>query len=309
MLLILASIALQKAALQGPETGGQKNTLLGIYRELSQKSQKSNGFETSSILFSSVGYSEWSVNDGGLGGVPCKIYKADGMWSYEQKDPKRGVDHHTASFRSAAYIGLDGVPITTESDFHDDCEFKKNVDIHVLTRYFKDHYRSTVTRNGKQNVLEMWPKFGMEKFGGMQAPMILDGLVQAKSRKGAFIHPYTGIPVEFDIEIGGRFRGSYFFEPQEGYFVDITSGSGTQRAYVTRQGQMIKIDLGNKYDASLQVGMMRKEWEGWGKFDLGNWDLPTSEANPNRPHFKAIGMPILIDNPRLLILVPCVVAL
>lgn len=306
--MLLALTALVIGPPQTPEVGGQKNTLLGIYKQLTQHSQNNLGFETSSMLFSSVGYTEWSVNDGGVQGVPCKIYKADGLWSYEQNDPKKGVDHHTASFRSLAYIGIDGMPISTESDFHDDCEFNRDVDIHVMTRYYKHHYNSKVTRNGVTRVLEMWPNFGMEKFGGMDAPMILDGLVQTKVRKGAFIHPYTGTPVEFETQIGGRFRGTYFFEPQEGYYLDVISDSGTQRAYVTRQGQMIKVDLGNKYDASLQIGMMRKEWEGWGKFDLGNWDMPTSEANPNRPHFKSIGLPILLKEPHLLYVLPCVVA-
>lgn len=334
--MILAAVLYLSAFRQTPgskpdDIGIQQPNLMVIYKERTvllnyfgtptsgsggQSSENGSGHGSDrvdsgqSVAYDRVGLVNWSVNDGGIQGVPCKIYKGDGTWNYSTLTKKDGVHFHEASYTMLYDIGLDGVPIHSESHFQDvkdaDDEHARVVD--VSAEYQFDHIVVTTTKNGVADKEEVYPSFGMDRFATMFQPLIQSGIVQDAERDCAVIHPYTGLPYEFKLKVAGHFTGQYFFLPQEGYCIDVVGPQGTTSAFVTRQGQLIKEDLPNRVDAALELGPNVDERTGWGHFSVTDWSRSTEETNPERPKYNTLAIPVLFNNPKILFPVPCLVA-
>lgn len=310
--LCLALTRTQQEGFQ-TEISSHGDTMLAIYKE---RHEAVNGFQGSkpgdvqgsSLSYSQVGLMGYSVLDGGLRGVPCKIYKGDGRWKYRTsvKNTAR-YDYRTASYTMTYYVGLDGVPIHTESHFQDEGETTTTY-TDVKADYKRDHIDVELVKDGYVSKTQVYPKFGMERFAGMFDPMISSGLVQSTERDCAFLHPYNGMPYEFKLHLRGRFTGHYFFLPQAGYTVEVQGEEGEGTMYVTRQGQLIRVTLPESHEATLQTGYLAPERKDWGQFSVSDWSKSSEETNPERPKFNTLVAPVLLKNPRLLFPVPCVVA-
>lgn len=307
--------ALGRAQQDGYQTdiGSQSDTLLVVYKEMSQavsgmQGSTSKDVQGTSLAYKREGMMGYSVIDGGLAGTPCKIYKGDGDWAYKTSVKNSAhYEYHTASFKMTYYVGLDGVPIHTESHFQDEGESSLTY-TDVKADYRRDHIDVTIDKDGYESKTQVYPNYGMERYAAMFEPMIRSGLVQSRDRDCVFLHPYTGMPFEFHLHLKSRFTGHYFFLPQAGYTIEVTSKEGEGTMYVTRQGQLIKMDLPDRHDASLESGPLADERKDWGQFNLTDWDKAVEETNPERPKYTTLIAPVLLTNPRLLFPVPCVIA-
>lgn len=254
-----------------------------------------------SVNYDRLGRCSWTVIDGGVGGVPCKIYKCEGTWRYSV--PNTAIKDEV-QFKATYLIHLDGMPMRSESHFWD-ASLRTAKTIDVIANYARDHIDVTVNKDGTSEKFSYYPKFGMERFAGMFEPLMRSGLIQGAEMDCAVIHPYTGVPYEFKIKVGARFTGSYFSLPQAGYCLDIEGAEGTSRAYLTRQGQLLKMEMPNKVDAFLESGPLAPERQGWGIFRVSDWDKATEETNPDRPTYHTLVAPVLFKNPNILFPVPC----
>lgn len=317
---MIAALAFSLALLQQdpqdafrPEIGTQRETIMVVYKERSialngvpgmAKEQVSG----SSLTYDRVGLMAYAVVDGGFGGVPCKVYTGDGKWIYKQSLKNTAItEYHTASYTMKFNVGLDGIPLHSESHFEDSTESKYSF-VDVKADYRSDHIDVEVNRSGTVERHQIYPSFGMERFAAMFDPLIRSGLVQTPERDAVVLHPYTGMPYEFKIKVRQRFTGYYFSLPQAGYAIEIEGDEGNGKMYVTRQGQFIKVDLPNRHDCTLEMGPMYDERKGWGRFQLTDWDKSSEETNPERPKYNTLIVPVLFDKPKLLFPVPCVIA-
>ncbi|MEA2553551.1 MAG: hypothetical protein QOJ65_1727, partial [Fimbriimonadaceae bacterium] len=217
-------------------------------------------------------------------------------------------EYREASYTMLFLVGMDGMPIHTESHFRDMAESGKAKIVDVSAEYRSDHIDVVVITDGYKERQQIYPSFGMERFSGMFEPMIFSGLVQQSERDCAVLHPYTGMPYEFKLRIRQRWTGHYFGLPQEGYCVEAVGSQGNNKSYVTRQGQLIRVDLPDQMDASLELGPSGEETRHWGRFATKDWNRSTEETNPLRPKYNTLAVPVLFDKPRLLFPVPCVLS-
>jgi len=288
-------------------------TFMVIYKERSVAINGIGGAQPgdihgSSISYDRVGLINWKVLDGGYKGIPGHIYTGDGKWTY-QIDVKHTarMDFHEAGFTMSFAVGLDGTPLHSESHFTDKSETLEVKTIDIVTDYEKDHILIKKTADGVVTSREIYPKGGMEEFSGMFQPIISQGLVLHRDMDCAVIHPYTGMPYEFKIHVANRFNGQYFFMPQEGYTIEVDGPEGKGTLYVTREGQLIQEFLPNKFQACLEEGPAVDERTGWGHFDIMDWDKGTDVANPDRPTYHTLAVPVMFDHPKLLFPVPCAI--
>ena len=284
--------------------------LLAIYQEHAVFLNGVSGASTQdtkgqSMRFDRLGQLTWNVVDGGLKGVPCKLFTGETFWNYKTTEKNSALkDYHTAKVEFAFDIGLDGVPIHTESHFSDIADRSmKTVD--VVADYGNDHIDETITKDGVVEKQTLYPSFGMELFAGMFDPIMRSGLIQHDKMDCAVLHPFTGQPYLFKLSVRSRFTGYFFFLNQAGYCVDVNGAEGDARAYLTRQGQLLQVDLSKKISASLELGPMADERRGWGTFDVRDWDKSTDETNPERPVYHTLAIPIPFKNPNILFPVPC----
>jgi hypothetical protein len=307
LLTALCCLTLANQQTPEPHDAPTGTTLLAIYQEhaVYLNGVEPTGGKGQSLRYDRLGDCSWKVLDGGVKGVPCKIYKCQGIWNYKTSIKNTAMhDYHDCRFTSLFYVGLDGIPIHSESHFQDVTE-KKMKTIDVSAEYASDHIDEVVTTDGRQAKQALYPSFGMERFAGMFEPIMRSGLIQHDTMDCAVIHPYTGEPYQFTLTVRSRFTGHYFSLPQAGYCINIDGDEGDGRAFLSRQGQLLKVEIGNKIDASLEEGYLAPERQGWGTFDVSNWDKATDETNPERPTYHTLAIPIPLKNPHLLFPVPC----
>lgn len=286
------------------------STMLAIYKERQVLSNAMNGGKQDDIKGKSLSYDRlgtcgWQILDGGLQGIPCTIYKGKSLWNFKtsMRNTAR-VDFHQAQLITTYYVGLDGVPLRSESRFTDDSDRDyKTIDIVAI--YKRDSIDETITKDGVSTHIELHPSFGMERFAGMFEPLMRSGLIQQPEMDCAVLHPYTGVPYEFKLKVKSRFTGQYFFLPQAGYCIEILGDEGNGTAYLTRQGQLIQVTLPSNIDACLESGPLAEERNGWGTFHVTDWSRTTDETNPERPTYHTSVIPVLFNNPPVLYPVPC----
>jgi hypothetical protein len=238
-----------------------------------------------------------------LEGTPCKIFRGSGKWEFEAPT-KSGTEGRVASYRTVYLVGLEGIPLRSESYFRDTGPHDyKSID--VIADYKPNSINETIRRNGRAEKRTLYPKFGMERFAGMFEPMMRSGLIQNKEMDCAVIHPYTGAPYEFKLKVRGRFSGDFYSIQQAGYCIDVVADDMTETAYLSRQGQLLKVDLPGNIFALQKEEPLRDELRGWGTFNVADFDKPTDVTNPERPTYHTLVVPVLFTKPNLLFPVPC----
>ena len=260
-------------------------------------------------MLTCVGSCNFNVLDGGIQGVPCKLYYSEGSWSYKAK-PKKGsrngfLEDRNAKFRASYQVGMDGLPIHSESHFLDTNDDGDERTVDVEADYGKDLIKETISRNGLSEKRTLFPAGGMEQFAAMFDPIMSQGLIQQSEMDCIALHPYTGDPYTFKIKVRSRFMGDFFSLPQAGYCLDVDGAESDERLYLTRQGQLLKVDLPNRFFAFQLEEPLAPERMGWGSFKVSDWDKTTDITNPERPVYHTWIVPVMFKNPNILIPVPC----
>ena len=309
-MLLAAICCTVLAPQQTPKQGPAGPTSLTVYQEhkvfLNGLQGASKGdIQGQSLRYDRIGTCTWEVSDGGSQGIPCKVYDGSGEWNYEISKKNSAIkNHHVAQFTMQYFVGLDGMPIHSVSHFTDVSEDDSNI-VDIIANYKSDHIDEKITKNGQSESVSMYPTFGMERFAGMFEPLMRSGLIQHDHMDCAVIHPCTGTPYEFTLQVHSRFTGTYFFLPQAGYCIDIDGAEGTGRAFLTRQGQLLQVNLPDHMSADLEEGYLADERNGWGNFSVMDWDKSTDETNPERPQYHTLAIPILFKDDHVLFPVPC----
>lgn len=247
-----------------------------------------------------MGDVSFSVQNSIWKGKACKYFQGVSNWEYHppvknkkvifkprlyvfaQVSPEGKLLHMTT-----AYNGFGIAPaVQIEATFHDD-----SIDV-------------TKTEGANSTQTTLYPTFSMELFDHLFDPLIKDGLVVRKERKLAFLHPVTGAPCFIDLSLGGRFDGKHEFRRYEGYKIDVSSPDSKAKAvsFVTRQGQLLQVNLPENHDAIAYTHVSNVEELNWGKFNSTDWDLPASQTHPKRTRYHTMGVPVLLTNPSYILL-------
>jgi hypothetical protein len=318
MLAVLAAttVMAQSLAALPDDIGTHTESFMRLYRRRDVKLDTMNtnspddSAQPSSFVFDNIGHFAWSIEDVKLAGKPCKLYKTESIWKYK-KDVKQTAmtDYHIASVFADYWLDLDGNLVRSVSNFKDEATVSAWKFVTVEADYGKASIKVKTIRDGVLENQEFFPvNFEMDACRSLFTPMLEGGLVKRRERLNAVVHPYTGLPYRFLTKVRGRFEGHFFLLPQEGYWLEVEGSEGTATPYVTRQGQLIRVDLPDKFDAYLEVGPLYPERYKWGKFDIQDWNKPAWSTNPDRPKYKTLITPVLLNNPRLLMPVPSVLA-
>jgi hypothetical protein len=84
----------------------------------------------------------------------------------------------------------------------------------------------------------------MEKLQLQFKPMIVDGKVVMRDKEYLVYDPFTSGFVKRAAHVGGSFRGSYLQLPFEGSHVDFEGlMTGKVKAYISKEGDLVKLDL------------------------------------------------------------------
>ena len=253
-----------------------------------------------------VGQMSFSVADAMFQGKPVKQFRGQSKWSFKPKVRNKQISF-TPTLFVFAQIGLDGRLIHTNTTY---AGFGTPVQIDAF--YNKDSIDMTMTEGTRTKQTTLYPTMDMSLFNNLFQPFVNDGLVANKERQLAFLNPVTGAPVQVTATLTGHFQGKLYFREYEGYKIDTTTPGSRLviQSMVTRQGQLMQVNLPDHQDALAYSTLSHEEENSWGLFKQSDWDKPSSVAQPQRRRYKTMALPVLLVDPtNLLYPVPCCVAL
>lgn len=306
---VIAIVGIQAAT----PVGNQPESLLAIYHRTvtvidpakMQRNERGEWAGAPSYNSERVGYFAWSMTDSKFEGAPCKLFKGDSTWRYRVRrgrnvpdlvfNPKIYVNAWLSPAgkllrMTTAYAGI-GLPIQTDATFK------------------ADGIELTMIAGKTLKKTTLYPANGMDKFDHFFEPFTQDGLVTSRARSYTIIHPLTGAPLDFSVTEFGQFRGKMLDLPHEGHKFKIWNKEGAAIALVSRQGQLLQVNLPRSHDAVYEVAPSNETRRIWGRFQSTDWEKPSSKAHPQRPRLRTLMVPVVIDNPLLIVPVPVALAL
>ncbi len=100
-----------------------------------------------------------------------------------------------------------------------------------------------ITENGKERALTLYPDGGCQPFFDRFKPMVEEGKVVLKEKSFLVLDPYTLSFQKGNARAGSRFDGSILQTKMKGNLFHIEIGGLRQRAFITDQHDLVKIDL------------------------------------------------------------------
>jgi hypothetical protein len=305
--LIAAFLALQTQAVRIKPNTVALTINQRIPPNLNEPKQRSGSWAkpmTDTVL--PVGGVSWSVENTNLEGAPCLLFRGESKWQTRVKDrrgrPTKVVLKPTLYFFS--WVSPEGRLLKTSTSF---AGFGTPVQVEAI--YGERSIEMTRVQGTDVQRTTLFPKFAMERFHGLFEPLVHDGLEVKKEHVLAFLHPLTAAPVVIKVQIDGRFQGRMYDVRWEGYRIKTLGPEGSATQLVSREGQLLQLEMPDKHEAQNYASLTNTEMRAWGRFAPGDWQKPVSTATPQRPRWQALMVPIMLKDPRMVYPVPYAVAL
>lgn len=252
-----------------------------------------------------IGVVSWSVKNSNLNGKPCKLFTSESTWRFFLRNRDGSRQWFAPRVYVMAHIDSEaGKLLRTQTSYAGYGD-----PIQVTAVYQEDKIVSTVTKGRHIDTQEIYPNAELSDFDNIFTPLLRNGLVVKKSHKFLMIDPYTGFPLEVKLEAGQRFQGKMFDAPMQGYRVRSISKYGEMESFISRAGQLLRVQTGKEYEGRANEAPTYSEIKSWKQFLPGDWNRPFSEVDPNRRRFVTYMAPVLLENPKLMVPWPCIVAM
>ncbi|AIE84781.1 hypothetical protein [Fimbriimonas ginsengisoli] len=190
-----------------------------------------------------LGFVKWSVKPDSFAGKPCMSLRMEGLFvpSYNFKF-KGGTKQVRTSLDvrgvSQWWVTSDGTILRQYEQRMD----KRGIRSANCT-YGKDSVTVQVDNYGARSATELFPS-DMDQLQLQFKPMIVEGKVVMPEKEYLVYDPFTSGFIKRTAKVAGRFNGNYLQLPFEGNHVDFSGLiPGTVKAYISKEGDLVKIDL------------------------------------------------------------------
>ncbi|MGV3615428.1 MAG: hypothetical protein ACO1SV_08865 [Fimbriimonas sp.] len=186
-----------------------------------------------------LGHVRWSVAEGSLFEKPCRVLRLQGM-TQSQVPMKRlqkvvGVQNDAVT---VWYLSFDG-RILRQYEQRSGYGGQKVANC----TYGEDEIQVQVEEGGKRRITTVYPAVDMEKLHLQFRPMIVGDRVVMEEKEYFTYDPFGGGFQKRTAKIGGLFAGQWLQRPFKGRHVDITTPRHTVKAYISDEGDLVKVDL------------------------------------------------------------------
>ena len=181
----------------------------------------------------------WSVTDGTHFDKPCKVIRLQGMTQsvVEMRRLKK-----VASVQNDAltvwYLSPEG-RILRQFESRQGYGGEKTANC----IYGDDSIEVQVTEGRQRRVTTVYPNVDMEKLHLQFRPMIVGDKILMEAKEYWVYNPFGGGFEKRTAKLGGRFAGQWLQKNFKGRHVDITSTSMSVKAYISEEGDLVKVDL------------------------------------------------------------------
>lgn len=185
----------------------------------------------------SIGYVRWSVTDGTLFDKPCRILKMDGITRGENKTKFKSFQY--ASRNTTTYwITTEGKILRQSVYLANPWETQKAECV-----YWKDHIDVSVDDKKSRKTFSVYPSVDLSLVDLQFKPMFDGQKVLMHTKEYFVFDPFTQAFLKYRVGVGGNFHGTFLNMKFEGTRFDIEGPKATVKAYISKEGDLVKVDL------------------------------------------------------------------
>lgn len=191
-----------------------------------------------------IGSIRWSVKPGTFGSQSCMVVKNDVIFRPQYHYAFKGKTRQTnvtLDIRGVSqwWVTADGKILRQYEQRTDDRGVRT-----ANCTYGTDSIEVSVEEFGKRRVTTLFPG-DMQLLQNQFKPMVVDGRVVMSEKPYAIYNPFTSGFEKHIAKVGGAFQGTYLSQKFEGLslVVDGYDKDGEFRAYVSKEGDLVKMDL------------------------------------------------------------------
>jgi len=187
-----------------------------------------------------VGYMSWSVGSYQYEGKePAYLIQTDGTYKQVLRDKLYGDLNLVNRMKRSFWVSKEGKLLQENSLIE-----VANGTWSMQATFNRDGYdvylRNPYTGETKRTVNV---PFDTSMFDAMFKPMVVDGKTVLQEKEFYDVDPILGNPVKKSAKVGGRWNGFWFqHTPYEGYYVDLTDPTHTERVYMTDDADLFRVE-------------------------------------------------------------------
>jgi hypothetical protein len=250
LLALALTAASALACAQGPWLGGQQEiaygltpksqTIVGLYVN---RNMAPNEFGRVTGFYEiRLGHMGWKVSRDIFNSQPCLVFESDARTSQRGK--------YTRSQEEAEATGIFVTQKVKIWVSEQGKIMRENISQESPRgTYFVDAIFGTETVElsgdlaGVKKDMTMYPQGGTVMFDNFFKPMIKDGKVLMEDKEFYLIDPVTMGIRKCKAHVKGRFAGEVMREKFKGHTIEITTPEDKQVAYVSQEGDLLRVDL------------------------------------------------------------------
>jgi hypothetical protein len=205
------------------------------YQRTFEPAFSSKGVVGETMQVATLGFARWSVRPDTLLGKPCRVLRIES--TFKQEVRKQQV-YLLNTLLTTYWVGDDGHILRQYN------ETKSGETRQTANAMFApDGITVTVSdaRGNREYVVH--PDGGNAKLDAQFTPMFAGGKVLMESKEYWVLEPFRGTLEKRTAKLSGRFAGKYLNVPFRGRCFDVTTPRGTQKNFVSDQGDLIRSEL------------------------------------------------------------------
>jgi len=183
------------------------------------------------------GYVRWSVIDGNLFDKPCRIIKMDGITKGENVFKINKIQYSTRN-TTTYWVALDGKLLRQSVHLLDPTGPKVAECV-----FWSDHIEVSVADQKGRRSFTVYPKVDLSLIDLQFRPMIVADKIVLSYKEYFAFDPFDQSFTKYKASVGGSFHGSFLATKFDGLHVDIEGPKGVVKAFVSKEGDLIKVDF------------------------------------------------------------------
>lgn len=248
-------LALQREIILGVSTKSSES--LGLYHSFTIGAVSTQGNDNITATFGEieesvrVGNASWSVKPSVYGSSVGHVIEVDGV---RMQKAKVRLSRNQVLENDSRNTMLRRIFVDEKGNLLFEEATAENTlgSFAMSATYGKDSFDLVIRDKSGQRQMTVNPGCGIEAINMMFKPMLKGQDVLLKEKEFYSLNPYTGTPEKYTARVSGKFSGKFSGDLHEGRCVDITGPKGAQKAFISYEGFLMKVEAPNRYYLSIE---------------------------------------------------------
>jgi len=185
----------------------------------------------------SKGYVYWSVTDGKLNDKPCRIIKTEGMTKGALPTKTQRINYVSKN-TTTWWVQPDGKLLQETVEIIDPTGTRQ-----AEVVYASGEVDVSLTVNDRKQSYSLFPNIDMSLLDSQFKPMIEAGKIVLPIKEFVKFDPFSQSFTHYKAMVSGTFHLTFMATKFEGMHVDIEGPKDNQIAYVSKDNDLVRVDL------------------------------------------------------------------